>query len=104
MKTNTKQIEELKEKNLILREKAKEFEKKFKDNLKNSLKTAIVTAFGLLIALQWQSLITKLVNGITGLSPIQGIFITTLIITVVCVLGILITTRLLSNQEEISKS
>lgn len=94
------EIEKLREQNRLLREKAKKFEGNFKTEFKNSLKTAIIAAFSLLIALQWKDLITELVNKITSISPVQGTAITTAIITVVCVLGIVLTTEFLSPKKE----
>jgi len=99
-KLTPEQIEKLKVQNLKLKEKAKQFEGRFKNELKNSLKTAILAAFGLLIAFQWKDLITELVNKISSVSPIQGTLITTAIVTVISVLGIVLTTDLLSEKKK----
>ncbi len=103
MKTHEKQIEELKAKNIMLREKAKKSANNFKKELKTAVSTAIVAAFGFLIALQWKDLITEFVNQISSKSPVQGTLVTTLIVTIVSVLGIILTTKLLSNKEETPK-
>lgn len=97
---SAEEVEKLKEQNRMLREKTKKFEGNFRTELRNSLKTAIIAAFSLLIALQWKELITELVNKITSISPVQGTAITTAIITVVCVLGIVLTTEFLSIKKE----
>jgi H+/gluconate symporter-like permease len=99
-KITQEQIEKLKESNNRLKQKAENLNKKFKNELKTSLRTAIVAAFGILIALQWKELITELVNKISSISPIQGTLVTTAIITIISVLGIVVTTELLSNREE----
>jgi uncharacterized BrkB/YihY/UPF0761 family membrane protein len=84
-------------KELIKREKIKESGLELKNELKKSTNTAIVAAFSFLIALAWKDVITEYVNKITSVSPVQGTLISALIITVICVLGILITGKVLKN-------
>jgi len=72
---------------------------KFKEELKKSTNTAIVAAFGFLIALTWRDLISEYVAQATSYSPLQGKFFSALIITIIAVIGILITTVLLSKKE-----
>jgi len=82
------------------REKARAHGRLFRRELFSSLNTAIVAAFGFLIALAWKDVITGAVAKIEMLSPLSGQFISALLITIVCVVGILITTKLLSNEIE----
>jgi len=81
------------------REKVKESARKFKLETKKSINTAIVAALGFLIALVWRDVITEWVNELTAMSPVQGKLISALIITMVCVVGILIVTRLMRVEE-----
>ena len=77
----------------------KEEVKKFKGELKKALYTAFIAAFGFLIALVWRDLIQSWVNKISATSPITGQLVSALIITVVCVIGILIVTKYLKEKE-----
>ncbi len=83
-----------------LKIKAKESAKKFKKEVKKSVTTAIVAAFGFLMALSWRDVITGYVSKISELSPVKGQFISAVIITIVSVAGILIVTKLLSENKE----
>ena len=65
----------------------------------NSTNTAIIAAFGFLVALSWKDLITEWVNRISLYSPIQGQIITTLIITLIAVVGIFVTTKIFSPKK-----
>jgi FtsH-binding integral membrane protein len=78
----------------------KEKIKKISNEMKNSTKTAIVAAFSFLIGLSWKDVITEYVDKITQLSPIQGKLISAFFITIVCVLGILLTTKILEVKNE----
>jgi len=82
-----------KEKRLKLKEKAKEATKKFQKEFRKSVSESIIAAFGLLIALSWKELITELVNKISSATPVKGKLISTIIVTIICVLGILIVSR-----------
>jgi len=73
--------------------------KKFKSELKRALYTAFLAAFGFLIALVWRDLIQSWVNKISVASPITGQLVSALMITVICVIGILIVTRYLKEAE-----
>ncbi len=64
--------------------------KKFNLELKKATNTGMVAAFGFLIALVWRDLIVEYVNEITQVSPIQGKLISAVIVTIICVMGILI--------------
>ena len=78
-----------------LKLKAIEFKKEFK----KTTSTAIVAAFGFLIALSWRDLITEYMNKISANNLLQGRFIGAITVTLFSVLGILIVTRLLSNEK-----
>ncbi|HUW44067.1 MAG TPA: DUF5654 family protein [Bacillota bacterium] len=73
--------------------------KKFKSELKRALYTAFLAAFGFLIALVWRDLIQSWVNKISVASPITGQLVSALMITVICVIGILIVTKYLKETE-----
>ena len=72
--------------------------REFHRRLGESINTAVVAAFGFLIALVWKDVITEYVNTIVAYSPVQGKIISALTITVVGVIGILITTSLLVKK------
>lgn len=80
-------------------QKAKEQAKKFNRELKKALYTAFLAAFGFLIALVWRDVIQSWVNKISATSPIQGLLVSALIVTIICVIGILIVTRFLKVEE-----
>ena len=58
------------------------------------ISTGLVTAFSLLIALTWKDVIYEYVQQLTALSPIQGLLIGAIAVTIVSVIGILIITSL----------
>ena len=78
--------------------RTKESAKKFKRELKKSINTAIVAAFSFLIALAWRDVITGYVNKISELSPVKGQLISAIIITIICVIGILIITKIFAKE------
>ena len=92
-------LEKAKSSAKIATQKAKSSANAFRVEFRKSLNTAIVAAFSLLIALVWKDLITVYVNKISQSSPIQGQLFTTVLITFICVIGILITTKILSIEE-----
>lgn len=73
---------------------------KFKNEFRKSASTAIVAAFGFLIALSWKELIVEYVERISSISPLQGKLFSTLIITLLCVVGIMVVSRLVSTDKE----
>ena len=85
------------------KEKAKAQAVKLKKEVKKAMSAAILAAFGFLMALVWRDVITEWVNKISEQSPVQGKLISALIVTLICVLGILIFTRLLREKEEEKK-
>lgn len=91
-------MERIKKKVIESHNRLKESGEKFRKELFNSTNTAIVAAFGFLIALAWKDVITEAVSKIEQLSPMSGKLISALLITIVCVVGILISTKLLSDE------
>ena len=73
--------------------------KKFKAELKKAMVTAITAAFGFLIALSWKDLITKFVSKLSSYSPLQGQLVSTFIVTIISVLGIILATKIFSKKE-----
>jgi Na+/proline symporter len=82
-----------------LKERAKRHAKEFNKEFKKATNTAIMAAFGFLIALVWKDVITEFVDTISSRSPVQGKLFSAIIVTLICVAGILILTRLLSEKE-----
>ncbi len=81
------------------KEKAKTHAKKFKREFNKAVSTAIMAAFGFLIALVWKDVITEFVDKISENSPVQGKLFSALIVTIICVLGIIILTRVFSEKK-----
>jgi len=94
-KLSPEQKEEIKK--LTKSEIAKNKINSFRRELRKALNTAIIAAFGFLMALVWRDVITEWVNKISEASPVQGKLISALITTLICVLGILIVTKFLSE-------
>lgn len=86
-----------KKKNLKL--KAKESASKFKKELRNSMTTAIVAAFGFLIALTWRDFIIEWVEKISSATPLQNNLITAIIVTILCVFGILVFSKFNNDKK-----
>jgi CRISPR/Cas system-associated protein Csx1 len=82
---------------------AKKFGREFNKEFKKEMRTAIIAAFGLLIALVWKDVITNFVNSLSEKSPFSGAFISALGVTVICVLGIMLSSRLLKEKDEDKK-
>lgn len=78
----------------MLSEKAKNFNRE----LKKALYTSFLAAFGFLIALVWRDLIQSWVEKISSASPVQGKLISALLVTLICVIGILLVTRYLKEK------
>ncbi|MDO8623624.1 MAG: DUF5654 family protein [archaeon] len=93
-------MEKIKKRIIESREKAREHGKRFRKELFSSVNTAIVAAFGFIIALAWKDVITEAVSKIEQVSPMSGKLISAALITIICVVGILITTKLLSDEME----
>jgi len=83
----------------LLKNKATESAKKFNSEVRKATSTAIVAAFSFLIALTWKEVITEYVSKLVTLSQAQGKILSAGIITIICVTGILLTSRLLKVEE-----
>ncbi len=96
-----KKVEEKikKSKKEIARERLRRFHREFN----KATTTAIMAAFGFLVALVWKDVITEFVDNISEKSPIQGKLISALIVTIICVLGIMIVTKIFSEKKEDEK-
>jgi len=92
-------MKKIKEKVKTQAQKAKEKAKRFNRELKKALYTALIAAFGFLIALVWRDVIQSWVEKISATSPLQGQLVSALIVTVICVAGILIVTKFLRAKE-----
>ena len=92
--------ENISKKEIKLKINAKEKLKRFNRELKKEINTAIIAAFGFLIALVWKDVITEWVNNISSKSPFQGKLLSALFVTIICVFGIMILTKVLSDKEE----
>lgn len=82
------------------RKDAKSFTKSFTKEFKKEMSTAILAAFGLLIALVWKDVITNFVNNLSEKSPFSGALLSAMIVTIICVLGIMLSSRFLKEKEE----
>ena len=71
----------------------------FQKEFRKAISTALMAAFGLIIALAWKDVITEYVNKIASLSPVHSALIIALIITLICVIGILLVQKVLSPKE-----
>ncbi|MEM4625461.1 MAG: DUF5654 family protein [Candidatus Pacearchaeota archaeon] len=79
--------------------KTKSSVKKFNEELSKAMNSAIIGAFSFLIALAWRDLIAEYVDKVSKSAPVQGKFISALLVTVVCVIGIVIVTSIFSRKE-----
>ena len=98
--------EEVKEAKKTLLEKTKiddliiAYNKKYISEMKKSLLTAIIAGFSFLMALSWREVISEYVNKLVDISPFQGSLISSFIVTLVSVLGIMAATNILSEKKE----
>ncbi|KKQ90497.1 MAG: hypothetical protein UT11_C0005G0038 [Berkelbacteria bacterium GW2011_GWA2_38_9] len=85
----------------------KETASKLKSEIKKNILTAVLAAFGLIIALVWRDAIQAIINEIVSRVGINGsgyVYQTTTaaVITIICVLGILLFSRL-KGEEDVKK-
>ena len=71
---------------------------KFKKEAKKNIVTSVMAAFGFLIALVWRDAIKESVNDVIKIFNIEGsgvqiMYITAILTTIICVIGILIFSR-----------
>ena len=83
----------------LAKEKTKRHMRNFKKEFTKAINTAILATFGFLIALVWRDVITEFVNKISSKSPVQGKLVGALITTLICVIGIMILSKIFSEKE-----
>ena len=92
-------LSNMKNKKEVYLKKTKESATKLKKEFKKSINTALVAAFGFIIALSWRNVITELIENISKNSPLKGELISAIIVTFFGVVGILLVSRFLSEQQ-----
>lgn len=70
----------------------------FGSKFTESINTAVVAAFGFLIALVWKDVITEYANTVIAYSPVQGKIISALVVTLIGVIGIMISASILIKK------
>ncbi|OYT36658.1 hypothetical protein B6U91_00650 [Candidatus Pacearchaeota archaeon ex4484_71] len=68
--------------------------------VRKAVAAAIMAAFGFLIALVWRDVIMEWVETISAQSPVSGKLISALVVTFICVVGILLVTRFIAVKEK----
>ena len=71
----------------------------FQKEFRKAISTAVMAAFGLIIALAWKDVITEYVNKITTLTSTSSALLVALIVTLICVIGILTVQKFLNVKE-----
>ena len=74
-----------------------------KKQKKEFIHTAIMAAFGFLIALVWKDVITGIVDNITQEAHVSGVLVSAIIVTVICVIGIMLFSRILREKDNEKK-
>lgn len=96
---SAKELEnEVKEIKKLMPKKIKESAKKFNSKVRESISTAIIAAFGLLTALAWKDVISQFVNQILGASPVQGLLINAIVVTIISVIAIMLITKFIAEK------
>lgn len=85
------------------KEIAKDNIKHFHKEFNKAINTAIMAAFGFLIALVWKDVITEFVDNLSSRSPFQGKLFSALIVTIICVIGIMIITKIFGDKKNEKK-
>ncbi len=83
-----------------IKEKAKKGVQEFKYEFKKEIKTAIAAASGFLIALVWRDVVTEFVNNISSRTPFKGKLISAIVVTILCVLVVMITSKLIKENKK----
>ena len=83
-------------------EKIKEHAHTVRSEFKKQTSTAIMAAFGLVIALAWKDVITEWINKIPFIEN-YGSIISAVILTIICVIGILIISKWMNSSSENKK-
>jgi hypothetical protein len=73
---------------------------RFRKEFNKTMNTAIVAAFSLIVALAWKDVITGYVDKIKSLTSINSAMISALFITFISVLGILIVSKIFSEDKK----
>ncbi len=84
-----------------LKEKTKSGVKAFRKEFKKETNTALMAAFGFLIALVWRDVVKEAIDRFSGDGTLLSSVIGAVIVTGLCVLGIMITSRMLKEKEEV---
>lgn len=95
--------QEKKDEKIRLHEKAKKGIHTFRKEFKKQMNTAIMAAFGFLIALVWKDVITGIVDNITQEAHVSGVLVSAIIVTVICVIGIMLFSRILREKDNEKK-
>lgn len=98
--TRAEILEKEKLKAELLHEKAKKGVKTFKKEFKKEINTAVLAAFGFLIALVWKDVITAFVENLSEKAHFGGAIISAFVVTIICVLGIMLFSKILKDKEE----
>lgn len=83
----------------VIKQRAHESARKLKNEFNKAINTAILAAFGFLIALVWKDVITEIVDKLAEYSPVSGKIISALIITFICVLGIIVVSKVFRFEK-----
>jgi polyferredoxin len=89
----------------MVKEKLKKTQKKLREESKKHTTTAIIAAFSFLLAFTWRDLIQRYVDHIVNNFAITGPdyliqLYATILITLICVLGIILVTKYSQNKEK----
>lgn len=83
-----------------IKDKTKSEAKEFKREFRKEMRTAMLAAFGFLIALTWRDAITEFVKRVSEKSPFKGALVTAIGVTAICVIGIMVITKMFKEKEE----
>jgi len=82
----------------MLKNKKKSIRKPL-SKLKEIIATGMTTALGLIIALSWKDVLTEYFDKLASVSPVQGTFITAIIITLLSAIALLIISTLVADKK-----
>jgi hypothetical protein len=80
--------------------KGKKVVKEFESEFKKSLNTALLAAFAFLIALTWRDLINNTIDNFLPAFSFCGELIVAVFITVICTIGIMLTSKFLAEKAK----
>jgi hypothetical protein len=80
--------------------KAKASVKEFEHEFSEAMVTAMTAAFGFLMALTWRDVIVKFVEKVSGGLQLGGEVISALIVTFICVLGVMLIRKTLTRTKK----